>query len=43
MIVAMGSLESACSLLKEGNKALEMMESKEGNLARLVIVPWDGA
>ncbi len=43
MIVAMGSLESACSPLKEGSKTLEMMESKEGNLARPVIVTWDGA
>jgi hypothetical protein len=43
MIVAMGSLESAGSPPKEGNKALEMMESKEGDLARMVILPWDGA
>jgi hypothetical protein len=43
MIVAMGSFGSARSPLKEVNKALEMLESKEGDPVRLVILPWEGA
>ncbi len=43
MIVAMGSFESARSPVKEVNKALRMLENKEGDLVRLVILPWEGA
>ncbi len=29
--------------LKDANRALEMLESKEGDLVRLAILPWEGA
>lgn len=43
MIVAMSSFGSAHLPLEEVNKALEMLESAERELARLVILPWEGA
>jgi len=43
MIVAMGSFGSARSPLEEANEALGMLESKEGDLVRLLILPWKGA
>ena len=43
IIVAMGSFGSARSSLKEVNKVLEMLKSKEGDFVRLVILPWERA
>ena len=43
MIVAMGSFGSARLPPEEVNKALEMLENKEGDLVRQVILPWKGA
>ena len=43
MIVAMGSFGTARLYPEEVNKALRMLESKERDLVRLLILPWKGA
>lgn len=47
-LVQSGQLEFGRSIsarlpLEEVNRALEMLESKEGDPVRLVILPWEGA
>jgi hypothetical protein len=43
MIVAMGWFGNARSPLKQVNKALRMLENKEGDPVPLVILPWEEA